>query len=134
MIEAAIMCLALNIYHEARGESIAGQIAVAQVTMHRKESTQYPDTVCGVVKQGKYKNGIPVLYKCQFSWWCDGKSDEAKNEEQWEQSKELAEKVYFGYIPDIVEGALHYHATSVNPYWASSYSKVVQIDNHIFYK
>lgn len=134
MVEAAIMCLAMNIYHEARGEPLVGQVAVAHVTLNRKESPRYPDTICDVVHQGVYKNGVPVLHKCQFSWWCDGKSDEAKDENLWFESINVANQVYFGVIPDITEGALHYHTTDIKPYWADSYKIVATIENHIFYK
>lgn len=133
MFEAAIMCLALNIYHEARGEPLVGRIAVAQVVRNRVESPQFPDTVCGVVKQGKYANGVPVRHQCQFSWWCDGKSDKATDSTEWAKSLNIAESVILGHIPDITEGALYYHATSVQPYWAEHYSQIAQIDNHIFY-
>ena len=68
MIAAALVCLALNIYFEARNQPTSGQIAVAEVTLNRVASRNYPNTVCGVVKQSN-KNG------CAFSWYCDGKSD-----------------------------------------------------------
>lgn len=134
MFTSALMCMALNIYHEARGEPLVGQIAVAQVVMNRVESPQYPDTVCDVVKQGKYSNGLPVRHKCQFSWWCDGKPDKPKDQARWEQSQALAENILLKSIPDITEGALFYHATHVRPYWADRFTQIAQIENHIFYR
>ena len=78
MIAEALMCMALNIYHEARNQSIVGQVAVAEVVMNRVEDSRFPDTICEVVKQAvTYKNtDKPVLHKCQFSWYCDGQKDE----------------------------------------------------------
>ena len=74
-------CLATNIYHEARGESFAGKVAVANVTHNRVDSTKYPNTYCGVVYQAQMYvnwrgNEVPARHKCQFSWYCDGKSDD----------------------------------------------------------
>ena len=84
MIEAAIMCLALNIYFEARSEPIQGQIAVAEVTLNRVASEKHPDTICGVVKQSN-KNG------CAFSWYCDDNSDKPKEKEAFKRAKILSE-------------------------------------------
>ena len=74
------ICLATNIYHEARGESYAGKVAVANVTMNRVTSPKFPNTICDVVYQAQTKenwkgNTVPKRNKCQFSWYCDGKSD-----------------------------------------------------------
>jgi N-acetylmuramoyl-L-alanine amidase len=134
MLEAAIMCLALNIYHEARGESLVGQIAVTEVVLNRVDSPQFPNNVCDVVKQAKYKGTTPIRNQCQFSWWCDGRSDKPTNLEQWDKAVNLANALVHNKHLDITEGALYYHSTAVKPYWASHYKKVTTIDNHIFYK
>lgn len=134
MIEAAIMCLALNIYHEARGEPLAGQIAVSEVVLNRVDSPQFPNTICNVVKQGEYNNTQPVLNRCQFSWWCDGKSDSPTDIEEWDKAVNLANSLVHNNHLGITEGSLYYHATSVNPYWAKYYEAVVTIDNHVFYR
>ena len=133
-----IECMALNIYHEARNESLAGQVAVAQVVMNRKDHASYPDTVCDVVKQGPtYITGdgtvIPKRHKCQFSWFCDGRADEASNMHAWRESVTIANAVLDGIYPDIVEGSLWYHADYVSPYWRRGVKYVTQIDRHIFY-
>ena len=73
-----VECLALNIYHEARNQPTAGKLAVAQVTLNRVKHDRFPNTICGVVYQGYYLNNNPIKHKCQFSWWCDGKSDKPK--------------------------------------------------------
>lgn len=133
MLDSALLCLAMNIYHEARGEPLAGRIAVAQVTINRAHSPQFPNTICQVVKQGKYYDNHPIRHKCQFSWWCDGKSDVPLDNLEWEQAQNLAHTIILDNIPDITEGSLYYHSTSVSPYWADHYTQTVQIQNHIFY-
>ncbi|MDH3475798.1 MAG: cell wall hydrolase [Rhodospirillales bacterium] len=124
-----LACLALNIYHEARGEPRDGQVAVAQVVLNRVESERFPDTVCRVVRQG----GEQVRYRCQFSWWCDGRPDRPGDLALWESSKELAEEVYWGRSEDPTQGALWYHANYVSPYWGRVFQRGVQIGKHIFY-
>lgn len=133
MLETALMCLAMNIYHEARGEPLVGRIAVAQVVVNRANSVQFPNTICEVVKQGKYYNNHPIKHKCQFSWWCDGKSDKVTDQQEWEKAVNLAQKVLLEDIPDVTENALYYHTIDVSPYWASHYQKITTIENHIFY-
>ena len=137
LLETAFLCLALNTYHEAKNQSMVGQIAVAEVVMNRVADRRYPNTVCEVVKQGpKYKGSdIPVRHKCQFSWFCDGKSDLPKNEKAWKKAQDYAYLVLYNRISiDITEGATHYHAISVNPYWAKTLKRVARIGKHIFYR
>lgn len=139
-----VNCLALNIYHEARNQPFMGKLAVGYVTLNRVKSNKFPNTVCGVVKQGikskwfkeKFNKDVPLKHKCQFSWWCDGKSDEPKEKEIWELTKGLAHQIYYKNILDfdITDGATHYHADYVNPYWAKKKTKIMKIKNHIFYK
>lgn len=137
MFEAALVCLALNVYHEARDQPFIGQVAVAQVVMNRVQDHRYPDTICEVVKQGptyKWALGFPVRNKCQFSWYCDGKSDEAKNKDAWEEALLVAHGVYGGNLDDFVEGATHYHAYYVKPEWAKTKTPIVRISDHVFYR
>tara|TARA_X000001382_G_C3065390_1_gene145691 strand:+ start:156 stop:575 length:420 start_codon:yes stop_codon:yes gene_type:complete len=137
MFAAALVCMALNIYHEARDQPFIGQVAVAQVVMNRVRDDRYPDTVCDVVKQGptySWKPDFPVRHRCQFSWYCDGKSDNTPDEDAWQQAMLIAYGVYAGNLDDFVEGATHYHATYVLPEWAESKTPVVQISDHIFYR
>ena len=134
-----IFCLAKNIYFEAGNQPIAGKIAVAQVVQNRVESVNYPDTMCGVVYQAKWRtnwNGslVPVRNKCQFSWYCDGKSDAPVDSNTWLLSLRIARDVLQSKYGDITEGSTHYHATRVHPYWADSLTEVVTVDQHIFYK
>ena len=138
LIETALMCLALNTYHEAKNQSMIGQVATAQVVMNRVADSRYPNTVCGVVKQGpKYKGSdIPVRHKCQFSWHCDGKSDEPKRDsKEWFKAQDYARIVLSGRIAlDVTEGATHYHATYVRPAWAKTKTRTTRIERHIFYR
>jgi len=122
--------LAKNIYFESRNQPTLGQIAVGQVTINRVNSPRFPDTVCGVVKQGGEKRN-----RCQFSWYCDGKSDEPESEDSWDESVYLSLLIYSEELPiDVTEGALWYHATYVSPSWAEHYEKTVRINEHIFYR
>tara|TARA_R100000697_G_scaffold121514_2_gene148770 strand:+ start:572 stop:1015 length:444 start_codon:yes stop_codon:yes gene_type:complete len=129
MIETALMCLALNIYFEARSEPIEGQIAIAEVTLNRVASANYPNDVCSVVLQ-KNKDG------CQFSWWCDGKSDQPREHNSLRTSKALAELMLKEghHITVIGNEATHYHSNDVHPYWANDLHKIRRIGKHIFYK
>ena len=138
LIETALMCLALNTYHEAKNQSMIGQVATAQVVMNRVADSRYPNSVCEVVKQGpKYKGSdVPVRHKCQFSWFCDGKSDEPrKDSKEWRMAQEYARIVLSGRIVlDVTEGATHYHATYVKPSWARTKTRTTRIESHIFYR
>ena len=122
--------MALNVYHESRSEDLRGQVAVANVTLNRVADSKWPNDVCSVVEQG-YTKGKS---NCQFSWYCDGKSDTPTHTVAWARAVLVANDVMMGYIPDITKGATHYHAKYVNPYWSKSFTKTVEIGSHIFYK
>ena len=129
-------CLALNIYFEAAIESTAGKLAVAQVTLNRVKSEQYPETICKVVYEGShFANGHPKRDMCQFSWYCDGKHDIPNPSPAWRESQRIAE--YIMKTPDlldITDHATHYHADYINaPRWARAKERTVKIDTHIFY-
>ena len=115
-----------------------GQIAVGQVVANRVEDNRFPNTVCGVVKQAVTLKGTnsPVLHKCQFSWYCDGKNDTPNlKSKEWDNAKHYARIVLSGTINlDFTEGATHYHATYVRPAWAKTKTKTTRIDRHIFYR
>ena len=138
ILETALMCMAFNIYHEANNQSMLGQIAVGQVVMNRVEDSRFPDTVCEVVKEAvTYKNtDKPVLHKCQFSWYCDGKKDEPNyDSKSWSKALKYAVVVLGGDITlDFTDGATHYHATYVRPAWAKTKTRTTRIDRHIFYR
>jgi spore germination cell wall hydrolase CwlJ-like protein len=130
MLSSILTCLALNVYHEARDEPLVGQYAVAHVVLNRVQSDKYPDDVCSVVKQGYVKG----RRDCQFSWYCDGKSDVPREERAWLKSQLIAAQVLYGEMPDISDGSTHYHATYVHPPWAKHLDKMGQIGSHIFYR
>ena len=138
ILETALMCMAFNIYHEARNESMLGQIAVGQVVMNRVWDKRFPNTVCEVVTEAVTYKGTnkPVLHKCQFSWYCDGAKDDVnKDSKAWRYSLEYASIVLSGRIVlDVTEGATHYHATYVRPAWARTKTRTTRIDRHIFYR
>ena len=132
-------CLAQNIYFESANQPFAGRVAVANVAVNRSKDAQFPSTICDVVYQAKLRenwkgNMVPIRNKCQFSWYCDGKSDEPTDSTTWMESLHIADLVISGKMPDITSGSLWYHADVVSPYWAPYLTEVVTIDNHIFYK
>lgn len=127
--QAQLRCLALNIYWEARSESIPGQLAVAAVTLNRVQNPRFPSSVCDVVRQG----GEIRRHRCQFSWWCDGKKDEPVNADAWRRATTLARLISAGVIADPTDGALWYHADYVTPKWAAAKEPVAKIGRHIFY-
>lgn len=121
-----VECLAKNIYYEAGSEPRDGKLAVAQVTMNRVKSNQFPRSVCGVVYQ-KYK-GV-----CQFSWVCEGKSN-PRNNSTWRESLKIAENILINKREHNVVGqAKFFHATYVDPTWSQTKRVVKKIGNHIFY-
>tara|TARA_B100000424_G_scaffold252067_1_gene228084 strand:+ start:3866 stop:4468 length:603 start_codon:yes stop_codon:yes gene_type:complete len=140
-----ITCLAKNMYFEARSEGIAGVVATTQVVYNRVNSEEYPDTICEVIEQAKIsqwwlkEKGIvkPIKNKCQFSWFCDGYSDEPKDDKTYSELFELAEQFINGEhegMIDITGGALWYHADYVHPRWANHLEVTTKVGRHIFYK
>lgn len=125
-----LLCLAMNIYFEARGESDKGQLAVGHVVMNRVNNTKFPSSICKVIHQG----GEQHLYRCQFSWWCDGKPDKPRNAASWNNAVRIARAIYLEDSTDPTGGALWYHADYVSPYWKTAFLRGPKIGNHIFYK
>lgn len=121
-----------NVYFEARDQPLAGQVAVAQVTMNRVNSPEYPNDVCGVVYQNK--QGL-ARFKCQFSWYCDGKSDIPREEEAWKRAQMVAMGVLggSGHADLMDDSIVNYHALYVEPYWSHELRMVAQIGDHVFY-
>ncbi len=130
------ICLALNIYYEARSSSLADQVATADVVLNRVIDSRYPDTICKVVKQSvNDSDGNPIRNKCQFSWWCDGKADRPQNIDGWVNAQMLAYYIIEeGKFRGITEGATHYHAAYVSPGWAKDFHLVGRVGAHIFYR
>jgi N-acetylmuramoyl-L-alanine amidase len=128
-----LLCLAKNIYFEARGEPTAGQVAVAEVTMNRVASRRYPDTVCAVVYQ---KNWDPIRkrYVGAFSWTELDELPPLAGEE-WLRAVTIADAVYRGReAPVLDDRAMFYHATYIKPDWAHTKRQVARIGGHVFYR
>jgi len=118
---AELRCLAENIYYEARGEPLVGQYAVAEVTMNRMRSSEFPNSVCEVV----HRRGA-------FSWTYRGEHESPYGYE-WRRAQAVASSVFDNIESPLVNGALFYHAMHVSPYWASTRTQVALVGRHIFY-
>ena len=136
-----VNCMALNIYYETRGSNLADQYAVADVVLNRVEDTRYPNSICEVVYQGeKHASGQMKRNRCQFSWYCDGKSDVPRDKESWKRAQSIAwDIVQWDNYRGITEGATHYHAHYVNPRWNKSrkgfsITRLGRIGVHIYYR
>jgi len=128
--DGELECLALNIYFEARSEPSEGQLAVAYTTLNRVADGKFPDSVCAVVQQG----GEAKLHRCQFSWWCDGKSDKVSEMHAWQRSLLVAERALRNRFSDPTGGALFYHSTDVRPNWSQHFKLLARIGKHLFYR
>ena len=120
-------CLATALYFEARGESLHGQAAVAEVILNRVEASAYPNSICGVVNQAG--NG-----GCQFSYVCDGKPATIGDRRAWDVAGRIARAMLDGAPRELTQGATHFHTPAVNPKWARSFTKTARIGSHIFYR
>jgi spore germination cell wall hydrolase CwlJ-like protein len=134
LAEGEKLCLAQAIYHEARGESREGQLAVANVIINRAMSKKYPSTICGVV----FQNADRGRYKCQFTFACDGRSDMGRERGAWNRSIKMAEDAFYefqkGERPGVVPNSvLFYHTTAVAPRWSHTFNRVAAIGSHVFY-
>ena len=151
MHKDTINCMALNIYHEAKNQSVTGQIAVGLVVINRVKDDRFPSTVCDVVMQGPVRESwktredkelddserkyYPIRHKCQFSWYCDGKDDTPKERTAWELATHIAEKLLFSRsYAGMLDGATHYHADYVSPKWRLDMTRISTVDDHIFYR
>jgi spore germination cell wall hydrolase CwlJ-like protein len=131
MRQRQLDCLARNIYHEAGSEPFKGKVAVAQVTINRTESGDFPSDICQVVYQ---KNVIYEKVLCQFSWYCEQATlKKPMNGPVYTESMEVAKKVLLeGFRLPSVKDALYFHGDYINPGWKKE--KVAKIGRHIFYK
>ena len=125
-------CMASNIYFEASTQERIGKIGVAQVTMNRVRSPEFPNSVCEVVYQGPKNPKNKKL--CQFSWFCDGKPDVIRSKRMWRECVYVAKYVILGGVPDITLQSTHYHAKYVNPWWAKKMRLTMKLGDHIFYR
>ena len=134
LAEGEKLCLAQAIYHEARGESREGQLAVANVIINRAMSKKFPTTLCGVV----FQNADQGYHRCQFTFACDGRSDMGTEKAAWNRATKMAAVAYSefrqGDRPGVIpNSALYYHTVSVNPGWSDKFKRVAVIGAHEFY-
>ncbi|NIZ14918.1 cell wall hydrolase [Phaeobacter sp. HF9A] len=122
-------CLAEALYFEARGETVKGQFAVAEVILNRVKSAQFPNTVCGVIHQGTGKR-----YQCQFTYTCDGREEVIREPRAYDRVAKVARLMLDGVNPKLTEGATYYHTTAVKPRWSRTFTKTARIGVHLFYR
>lgn len=123
-------CLALTLYHEARSEGREGMEAVGWVVLNRVTSPKFPNGICKVVHQGGPKP------PCQWSWWCDGKSDRPTSAKSWALARSVADDLLSASPPaDPVAGALYFHRDSLTrPNWLENREQTAHLGHHIFYR
>nr|WP_261385140.1 cell wall hydrolase [Vannielia litorea] len=122
-------CLAEALYFEARGETVKGQFAVAEVILNRVKSGLYPGSVCGVIHQGTGRK-----YQCQFTYTCDGYSDAIREPAAYSRVGKIAWLMLNGAPRALTAGATHYHTNAVNPAWARKFPRTARIGVHSFYR
>ena len=122
-------CLAEALYFEARGETVKGQFAVAEVILNRVKNKRYPGTLCGVINQGTGKK-----YQCQFTYTCDGYDEVIAEPRAFARVGKVARAVIDGKAPRLTDGATHYHTTAVSPNWSKVFTRTAKIGVHLFYR
>jgi spore germination cell wall hydrolase CwlJ-like protein len=121
-------CLAEALYFEARGETIKGQFAVAEVIRNRVKSSRFPNSYCGVINQGTGKK-----HQCQFSYTCDGHPEIVAEPAAFAVVARVARATIDGKSPDITNGATFYHTTAVRPSWSRKFTNTARFGVHLFY-
>lgn len=127
--DAQWRCLSEALYFEARGESVKGQFAVAEVIHNRVKSKRFPNTICGVIKQGTGRK-----YQCQFTYTCDGFKEIIAEPRAFARVSKVARASMDGRAPELTKGATHYHTTAVRPRWSRVYTRTTKIGVHLFYR
>ncbi|MEM9350822.1 MAG: cell wall hydrolase [Pseudomonadota bacterium] len=122
-------CLSEALYFEARGETIKGQFAVAEVILNRVDSRKYPNTICAVVNQGTGKR-----YQCQFTYTCDGYAEVISEPRAWEMVGKVARLSMAGAARNLTGGAQYYHTQAVRPRWSRVFTHTTTIGFHRFYR
>lgn len=122
-------CLAEALYFEARGESVKGQFAVAEVILNRVDSSKFPNSVCSVVKQGTGRK-----YACQFTYTCDGYKDVIREKGAYANVAKVARAMLDGAPRPLTKGATYYHTKAVSPKWSRKFHRTATIGVHHFYR
>lgn len=127
--DAEWRCLAKAIYFEARGESLAGQVAVAEVILNRLDDPRYPRSVCAVVKQGEERRT-----GCQFSFMCDGRPERIEDKAAFQRAGVIAHLMLEGRPRILTGNATHFHTRAVSPVWSRRMVRTARIGHHVFYR
>lgn len=122
-------CLAEALYFEARGETLKGQIAVAEVILNRVSSSRFPNTICGVIHQGTGRK-----YACQFTYTCDGHPENINEPGAYARVAKVARMMMDGAPRKLSGGATYYHTTAVRPSWSRKFRRTARMGVHLFYK
>ncbi len=122
-------CLSEALYFEARGETVRGMFAVAEVILNRVDDPRYPNSVCGVVNQG-----TGAKFRCQFTYTCDGRPETIGNKRAFQRVGKVARLMLDGEDRRLTGGATHYHTKTVKPKWSRSFPRTATIGHHIFYR
>jgi spore germination cell wall hydrolase CwlJ-like protein len=121
-------CLTEALYFEARGETVKGQFAVAEVIRNRVKSSRFPNNYCAVINQGTGKK-----HQCQFSYTCDGRPEVVAEPAAYARVAKVARATIDGKSPDITNGATFYHTTAVRPSWSRKFTNTAKFGVHLFY-
>ncbi len=122
-------CLSEALYFEARGETVKGQFAVAEVIMNRVKSSRFPGSMCSVINQGTGRK-----YQCQFTYTCDGSAEVIGEPRAYDGVAKIARAVLDGKAPRLTDGATYYHTTAVKPRWSRVFTRTAKIGVHLFYR
>ena len=122
-------CLAEALYFEARGETVKGQFAVAEVIKNRVKSERFPGSFCGVINQGTGKR-----FQCQFTYNCDGHKEVIAEPAAFARVGKVARFSMDNKVPELTDGATHYHTNAVSPRWSRVYTRTARIGVHLFYR
>jgi spore germination cell wall hydrolase CwlJ-like protein len=125
----SLTCLSEALYFEARGDTVKGQLAVAEVILNRVENPRYPDSVCGVINQGTGRK-----FACQFTYTCDGRAEVISEEKTYERLQKIAKLMLNDVPKTLTKGATHYHTKAVSPNWSRVYPRTATIGVHHFYR
>ena len=117
-------CIAVAVYHEARGESLEGQLAVARVIMNRAASGKYPATWCDTVKQ-PWQFSFVRNYQFPYT---------DQDSESWHKAVAVTRLAISNSVPTLSNDVLWYHADYVAPSWGRRLTRVNKIGTHIFYR
>ncbi len=122
-------CLSEALYFEARGESVKGQFAVAEVILNRVDSARFPGSVCDVINQGTGRK-----YACQFTYTCDGHKEVIAEPKAFQRVAKVAKLMLSGAPRELTGGATYYHTNAVRPRWSRKFARTTTIGVHHFYR